>query len=116
MFRLRANVTRPTSTGLLQFLGVQPFAEQEPRNPKAFTPDKPLLYKFALPKVSSVRVWAQNHGVGAVKLVSDIRQKSQTFVPNIFWAKPGDYKKAVEKVYHSPDEASFIELPVVVMK
>jgi hypothetical protein len=34
-------------------------------------------------------------------------------VPNIFWAKPGDYKKAVQRVFHSPDQASFIELPLV---
>jgi hypothetical protein len=37
----------------------------------------------------------------------------QTFVPNIFWAKPGDYKKAVQRVFHSADQASFIELPLV---
>ena len=37
----------------------------------------------------------------------------QTFVPNIFWAKPGDYRKAVQRVYHSPGQASFIELPLV---
>jgi hypothetical protein len=36
----------------------------------------------------------------------------QTFVPNIFWAKPGDYRKTVQRVYHSPTEASFVELPV----
>jgi len=33
----------------------------------------------------------------------------QTFVPNIFFAKPGDYKKATEMVFHE----SFVELPVV---
>jgi predicted acyl esterase len=33
----------------------------------------------------------------------------QTFVPNIFWARPGDYRKATQRVYHS----SFVELPVV---
>jgi predicted acyl esterase len=33
----------------------------------------------------------------------------QTFVPNIFWAKPSDFKKATQRVYHS----SFVELPVV---
>jgi hypothetical protein len=37
----------------------------------------------------------------------------QTFVPNIFWAKPEDYKKAVQRIYHAPGQASFIELPVV---
>jgi predicted acyl esterase len=37
-------------------------------------------------------------------------------VPNIFWAKPEDYKKAEQRVYHSPEEASFIDLPVVETK
>jgi predicted acyl esterase len=37
----------------------------------------------------------------------------QTFVPNIFWAKPGEYRKAVQRIYHVPGHASFIELPLV---
>jgi predicted acyl esterase len=36
----------------------------------------------------------------------------QTFVPNIFWAKPEDYKKATQRVYHSTAAASSIELPI----
>jgi uncharacterized protein len=37
----------------------------------------------------------------------------QTFVPNIFWAKPEDYRKATQRVYHSSESRSFIELPLV---
>jgi hypothetical protein len=37
----------------------------------------------------------------------------QTFVPSIFWARPEEYRKAVQRVYHTPDLASFIELPLV---
>ena len=37
----------------------------------------------------------------------------QTFVPNIFLAKPQDYVKATQRVYHAAGEASFIDLPVV---
>ena len=37
----------------------------------------------------------------------------QTFVANIFFAKPTDYVKATQRVYHSAGEASFIDLPVV---
>jgi predicted acyl esterase len=37
----------------------------------------------------------------------------QTFVPNIFFAKPEDYKKATERVYHSAGQTSYVELPVV---
>jgi predicted acyl esterase len=34
-------------------------------------------------------------------------------VPNIFFAKPQDYVKATQRVYHSAGAASAIELPVV---
>jgi len=37
----------------------------------------------------------------------------QTFVRNIFWTKPEDCRKAVQRIYHEPDHASFIELPLV---
>jgi predicted acyl esterase len=37
----------------------------------------------------------------------------QTFVPNIFFARPEDYVKATQRVYHTKSEASFIGLPVV---
>jgi predicted acyl esterase len=37
----------------------------------------------------------------------------QTFVPSIFWAKPSDYHKATQRIHHAPDQASFIELPLV---
>ncbi len=37
----------------------------------------------------------------------------QTFVSNIFWAKPGDYQKATQRVYHAADQASYIALPVI---
>jgi len=37
----------------------------------------------------------------------------QKFVPNIFDAKPGDYQKATQRVWHTPGTASSISLPVV---
>ena len=40
--------------------------------------------------------------------------RSQTFVPNIFWAKPGDYKKATQRIYHAPGMESFIDLPTYI--
>jgi len=36
----------------------------------------------------------------------------QTFVPNIYLAKPGDYQKATQQVWHAPGNASFIALPM----
>jgi predicted acyl esterase len=34
-------------------------------------------------------------------------------VPNIFFAKPADYVKATQRVYHAPGQASYVALPVV---
>ncbi|MDQ3228307.1 MAG: hypothetical protein M3Q13_01035, partial [Pseudomonadota bacterium] len=38
----------------------------------------------------------------------------QTFVENIAKAKPGDYRAATQRVSFAPDQASFVELPVVI--
>jgi hypothetical protein len=82
--------------------------------PKPIAPDKPLLYRFALPAAN--HVFLPGHRI-MVQIQSSwfplYDRNPQTFVPNIFWAKPGDYKKAVERIYHAPGQASFIELPVV---
>jgi uncharacterized protein len=37
----------------------------------------------------------------------------QTFVASIFWAQANDYQKAVQRIFHSPEKASFVELPMV---
>jgi uncharacterized protein len=85
--------------------------------PKAIAPDKPLLYQWALPTAN--HVFLPGHRI-MVQVQSSwfplYDRNPQTFVPNIFWAKPGDYKKATQRVFHSPDQASFIELPVAERK
>ena len=30
----------------------------------------------------------------------------ECFIPNIFWAKPADYKKATQRIYHASNQAS----------
>lgn len=81
---------------------------------KPITPDKPLLYRFALPTAN--HVFLPGHKI-MVQVQSSwfplYDRNPQTFVANIFWAKPGDYKKANQRIYHAPGEASFIELPLV---
>jgi predicted acyl esterase len=37
----------------------------------------------------------------------------QSYVDNIFFAKPADYKKATIKIFDGGPNASFVELPVV---
>ena len=81
---------------------------------KAIASDKPLLYRFALPNAH--HVFLPRHRI-MVQIQSSwfplYDRNPQTFVPNIFWAKPEDYKKALQRVYHAPGQESFVELPVV---
>jgi putative CocE/NonD family hydrolase len=82
--------------------------------PKALVADAPLSYQFALPTAN--HVFLPGHRV-MVQVQSSwfplYDRNPQTFVPSIFWAQPGDYKKARQRVYHAPGQASYVELPVV---
>ena len=81
---------------------------------RSIAPDKPLLYRFALPTANHVFLPGHRMMVQVQSSWFPLYDRNpQTFVPNIFWAKPGDYRKAVQHVYHAPGLASFIELPVV---
>jgi uncharacterized protein len=81
---------------------------------KPIAADHPLLYRFALPTAN--HVFLPGHRI-MVQVQSSwfplYDRNPQTFVSNIFWAKPADYHKAVQRIYHAPDQASFIELPLV---
>jgi putative CocE/NonD family hydrolase len=78
--------------------------------PKALAPNKPLAYRFGLPTAN--HVFLPGHRI-MVQVQSSwfplYDRNPQTFVPNIFNARPQDYKKATQRIYHS----SFIELPLV---
>ena len=81
---------------------------------KPITPNAPLTYRFPLPTAN--HVFLPGHRI-MVQVQSSwfplYDRNPQTFVPNIFWAKPGDYKKATQRIYHAPGQASFIDLPIV---
>jgi putative CocE/NonD family hydrolase len=82
--------------------------------PKAIAAGQPLTYRFALPPAN--HVFLPGHRI-MVQVQSSwfplYDRNPQTFVPSIFWAKPGDYQKATQRIYHAPGEASSIELPIV---
>ena len=67
----------------------------------------PLLYRFALPTAN--HVFLPGHRI-MVQMQSSwfplYDRNPQTFVPNIFWAKPGDYRKATQRIYHAPGQAA----------
>jgi putative CocE/NonD family hydrolase len=77
---------------------------------KPIAANKALAYRFAMPTAN--HVFLPGHRI-MVQIQSSwfplYDRNPQTFVPSIFDARPADYKKATQRIYHS----SFVELPVV---
>jgi putative CocE/NonD family hydrolase len=83
-------------------------------NPKAIPADQKQTYRFALPTAN--HVFLPGHRI-MVQVQSSwfpvYDRNPQSYVDNIFFAKPGDYKKATIKIFDGGSNASFVELPVV---
>ncbi len=82
--------------------------------PKPIASNEPVLYKFVLPNAD--HVFLPGHRVMAQVQSSWFPlydRNPQTFVSNIFLAKPENYVKATQRIYHASGEASYIDLPVV---
>jgi predicted acyl esterase len=83
-------------------------------HPEAIAADQPLLYRFGLPTVNHVFLPGHRVMVQVQSTMFPLYDRNpQSFVPNIFDAKPGDYQKATQRVWRAPGTASFINLPVV---
>lgn len=82
--------------------------------PKAIIANTPLVYRFALPTTNHVFLPGHRIMVQVQSAWFPLYDRNpQTFVPNIFNAKPEDYRKATQRIYHAPGQASFVELPIV---
>jgi putative CocE/NonD family hydrolase len=83
-------------------------------HPRPLPSGKPVKYRFNLP--TSHHTFLPGHRI-MVQVQSSwfplYDRNPQTFVENIFWAKLADFRKATQRVYHSPEQSSFVELPVV---
>jgi uncharacterized protein len=83
-------------------------------SPKAIPVDQKQVYRFTLPTAN--HVFLPGHRI-MVQVQSSwfpvYDRNPQTFVENIFFAKPGDYKKATIKIFDGAANASFVDLPVV---
>ena len=83
-------------------------------DPKPIPSNTPVPFRFILPTAN--HVFQPGHRI-MVQVQSSwfplYDRNPQTFVPNIFFAKPADYVKATQRVYHAPGAASFVELPIV---
>ena len=82
--------------------------------PRALRPGKVEEYKFTLPNVD--HVFLPGHRI-MVQVQSSLfplyDRNPQSFVPNIFNAKAGDYRKATQSVFFGGNNASAVYLPVV---
>ena len=82
--------------------------------PHAIQPNTPLEYTFNLPPAN--HVFLPGHRI-MVQIQSSwfplYDRNPQTYVENIFLAKPDDYQKAEQKIWHTPGHESYIDLPVV---
>jgi putative CocE/NonD family hydrolase len=86
----------------------------DPARPAAIVPDQVSAYTLNLPIAD--HVFLPGHRI-MVQVQSSwfplYDRNPQTFVENIFLAQPADYVKARQRVYHMPEQASFIDLPVL---
>jgi putative CocE/NonD family hydrolase len=83
-------------------------------HPAALEANKPLEFRFALPMVDHTFLPGHRIMVQVQSTLFPLYDRNpQTFVANIFDAKPGDYVKATQRIWHEGGVASYISVPVV---
>jgi putative CocE/NonD family hydrolase len=83
-------------------------------HPETIIPNQPELYRFGLPTVNHVFLPGHRIMVQVQSTLFPLYDRNpQKYVPNIFDAKPADYQKATQQIWHTPNLPSFISLPVV---
>jgi putative CocE/NonD family hydrolase len=83
-------------------------------DPKPIPAGKSQVFRFALPTANHVFLPGHRIMVQVQSTWFPIYDRNpQTYVDNIFFAKPGDYKKATIKLFDGGPASSFVDLPVV---
>jgi putative CocE/NonD family hydrolase len=86
----------------------------DPAHPQPIAPGQVLPYQLRLPNVS--HTFLRGHRI-MVQIQSTwfplYDRNPQSYVTNIMFAKPADYIKASDRIWHTPKAASLIELPVI---
>jgi putative CocE/NonD family hydrolase len=82
-------------------------------DPRPVPAGKVVPYRIRLPQVN--HTFEPGHRI-MVQIQSTwfplYDRNPQTFVTNIFWARPEQYRKATQRIFHTSGAASVIELPV----
>jgi predicted acyl esterase len=85
----------------------------DPASPSAVPTGQPVPYEFALPTVDYVVQPGHRLMVQVQSSWFPLYDRNpQTFVPNIFFARPADYQAATQRVF-TGDGGSWVGLPVV---
>ncbi|HLA89460.1 MAG TPA: CocE/NonD family hydrolase [Gemmatimonadaceae bacterium] len=113
----------PGDTSGFQVAGYQQMVRGEPfrgkfrrsfERPLPFVPNQPDSLRFEMPDIN--HTFRKGHRI-MVQVQSSwfplTDRNPQTFVPNIFEAKPEDFVKATMRVYHAPGRASRLEVRVL---
>ncbi len=103
--------------GYQQLVRGEPFRgryRRDPAKPVAFVRNQPDSLRFAMPDIN--HTFKKGHRI-MVQIQSAwfplIDRNPQTFVPNIFEAKPADFQRATMRVFHTPVQSSRLELRVL---
>ncbi len=108
---------KPSMAGYELPIGIEIFRGRYVKDfakPVALKPGKIERYSWALPNVN--HVFLPGHRI-MVQVQSSLfplyDRNPQTFVDNIMYAKPGDYRKATQSIWRGGATASSVKLPVM---
>ena len=111
------NSAQPDLAGLQLGIGMEIFRGRYVKGfdrPAPLTPGKAERYRFLLPGVNHVIPAGHRLMVQVQSSWFPLYDRNpQTFVPNIFHAKPADYAKATQGVWRDAQRPSHIAIPVV---
>ena len=87
---------------------------EDPANPHAVQSNKALPYGVRLPNIS--HTFLPGHRI-MVQIQSTwfplYDRNPQRYVPNIMFARPEDYVRATQRIWHTASTASYIDFPVI---
>jgi hypothetical protein len=85
----------------------------DPAKPSPVPANQPVTYEFALPGVNYTVQPGHRLMVQVQSSWFPLYDRNpQTFVPNIMFARPEDFRPATQRVYHGPG-GTWIGLPVI---
>jgi len=106
----------PETAGLQTGIGIEIFRGRYVDSfakPRPLKPGKVEEFKFGLPNVDHVFLKGHKIQVQVQSTLFPLYDRNpQTYVDNIFFAKPGDYKKATQTIYRSASSPSAVYLPI----